>query len=461
MMKSNRSFFLLIILVLLSRIPLLFGGYGTDGDAWRIAKSALTLWNDGIYHVSRFPGFPIYEFLQTPIIVSGGAFASNSASIIVFIFSIVVFREIIRYWDVPNPDLLLISYAFLPILWKNSAVTMDYVWGLFGILASLYFLLNKNVLLAGIILGLAAGTRITHIIFFIPFIFIFPKEERKQWVLFSTAAIATTIVCYVPVAISENILLVLRDFLDDIVAVPLIKRAGVICYRSVFSVGLLGMVSIVIVLLTNRRRIQSVLQTRSAVIALAIILTGFLIFIIHSDEREYLMPIFPFALVLIAFIADRKQYLVIMAALISYGFFSVDVIEHSVEHPRIGLNIQKGYLVKEYLGRREIEESRMRVANSAIPDSSFVMIGLGPVFWLDNPLVKNDRAKEKEFRQDCSRSVKGNEIYFIYGLYKPQMEEVRRRGYRIYYWGEMKEYLQTFVGYDIDDELLRPIDGSP
>jgi len=45
-------------------------------------------------------------------------------------------------------------------------------------------------------------------------------------------------------------------------------------------------------------------------------------------------------------------------------------------------------------------------------------------------------------------------------LYKPQLDELRRRGYTIYYWNDMKEYLQTFVGYDLDNESVQPVNTS-
>ncbi len=459
-MKSDRSFLLLIILIVISRLPLLFGGFGTDGDAWRIAKSAMVLWDEGIYHVSRFPGFPVYELLQTPIIALGGSMASNSASLIIFIFSVIVFRSILRRSNVPHPDLLLISYSFLPILWKNSAVTMDYVWGLFGLLASFSCILRKKNMAAGIILGLAAGTRLSHIAFIFPFFFLFEKDERKQWLALSVCTIVTTIVCYLPVIRSEEFLLVAKEFINDAGGYSPFKRLAVFSYRIIYSIGSIGWLTIFAVLFAGRRNIPAVFQSPLAVTSVAMCLTGLAVFAILPDEKEYLIPVFPFFLLLLSHIANRKQFAVITAALLSYGFVSFDLIEHSVEHPRVGLNIQRGYVIKEYMGRQEINEKRSQLARTNIRDSSFVMIGLGPMFWLENPLVRWDRANEKKFRSDCAVSLNGREVHFIYALYKPQLDELRRRGYTIYYWNDMKEYLQTFVGYDLDNESVQPVNTS-
>jgi hypothetical protein len=460
MMKSDRSFLFLVVTVVLSRIPLLFGGFGADGDAWRIAKTALALWNEGTYHVSRFPGFPVYEILQTPIIALGGSFASNSSSLILFLFSVVVFRKLICEWNIPHPDLLLISYTFLPILWKNSAVTMDYVWGMAGILASFRYVMQKKVVVAGIILGLAAGTRISHIVFLLPFFFVFKNDEKKQWLILSLSAVFTAIVCYLPVIRSEDYLSLAKDFLNDAGGYSPVKRIGVIAYRIVFSIGVLGCVSIAAVLVMSRRRFPVIFHSTVTIASAAVCVTGIILFAILPDEREYLIPIFPFFLILLSHIADRKQFTVITAALLSYGIFSIDVIEHSIAHPKFDLKIQRGYLVKEYSDRNEIGKKRSRLSRTAIPDSSFVMIGMGPMFWLDNPLVKEDRIKEKEFRHDCARLLSGKEVLFIYALYKPQLDDLRRRGYTIYYWDEMKEYLQSFIGYSLPDEAIRPVNTS-
>ena len=179
-MESRRSLYFLLAAVFLSRIPLLFGGFGSDGDAWRIAQTVHVLLSEGVYQVSRFPGFPVYEFLQTPVIALGGSIASNLSSLIVFMASVILFEKIIVRWNIPNGPMLVIAYSFLPILWKNSAVTMDYVWGLAGILSALYLLTEKRALAAGILLGIAAGTRATHILFVFHSFFTLRKEKRGR-----------------------------------------------------------------------------------------------------------------------------------------------------------------------------------------------------------------------------------------------------------------------------------------
>lgn len=456
-MKSNRSFFILVLLVILSRFPLLSGGFGADGDGWRVAKSALLLWNEHLYHVSRFPGFPVYEFLQAPIIALGGSFVSNAASLIVFIISLYLMRSILQRWNVPHADIVIVTYSFLPILWKNSALSMDYVWGLSGIVASVYFILEKRFTLAGIVLGLAAGTRITHIAYILPFFLLFTKENRKSWLLFSSTAVVVMFVCYIPVLLSQNYILVVQDYVADQRNYPFLKKIGFFVYRFTYSLGLPGWIGITVAVVLNRKKIRSAFFGESFRTASAAIVTTAFVFALLPDEREYLIPMVPFLLIAVAQLIQRSHYIVIMVLLFSYAFVSIDVITHSVANPEIALNVQRGYVIKEHEDRQAIGEKRIRLAQTPIPDSSFVMIGMGPMFWLENPDVEAASGIEKEFRHDCAKSLRGREVYFAYALYKPQLDEIRRRGYKVYYWDEMKEYLETFLDYQLEDQHINAL----
>jgi len=271
-MASNKAMILLIILVIVSRLPLLSGGFGADGDGWRIAKTALTLWNDGVYHVSRFPGFPLYEFIQTPIIAIGGSVASNISSLFIFIVSLLIFRKILHRWNIPHSDIVLIAYAFLPILWKNSSLTMDYVWGLCGIVSAVYFVEQRRFIVAGIVLGLAAGTRIFHIAYLLPAFLLFQKDDRKHWWIFFVTALSTTIVCYVPVFFSEGYGLVVRDYLADTRNYSTLRKIGFYFYRLIFSLGLLEWISIVTAVVLNKKKLSRCFRNTFLLVQLHVLL---------------------------------------------------------------------------------------------------------------------------------------------------------------------------------------------
>ncbi|MCK9407977.1 MAG: hypothetical protein M0R68_02465 [Bacteroidetes bacterium] len=456
-MKSRVPFFILIVGVIISRIPLIFGGYGTDGDAWRIAQTSLMLWNEGIYHISRFPGFPLYEFLQTPIIALGGSVASNAACLAVFILSILVFKSILEQWKVPHEDLVLLAFAFLPIFWKNSAVTMDYIWGLLGILATLSCVLNRHIAVAGIILGLAAGIRMTNIIYTVPLLLLFTFENRRQILIFISVALFTTILCYIPALRSEDYNILAQEFFNRTTERSFITLFSQFLYRAVYSLGLIGWGCITLFVFTRRTTIRVALAANQFVVSGAVVAVGLSFFVLLPDEREYLIPAIPFLLLCCAFLFSRLQFGITVIALLSYTFVSIDVIDHKFGKSTLNVTVQEGYVMKEYYGRAEFLERRTKISQALVPDSSIVMIGMGPAFWLENPYVRHDAAMEKEFQQESARSIYGTERYFIYATKKPQLDELRKRGYSVYYWDEMEDFLETFIGYKFADERIAPI----
>lgn len=131
----------LAIVYLLSRLPWLALGYGADPDAWRVAISARYLWEHGQYFPSRLPGYPLYE-LVTAALYPGGALLTNSATLLVSFAGVLLFASILKRLRVDPKGLLTLAFAFAPMLWINSTVTLDYLWGLTFTLASYRVLLG-------------------------------------------------------------------------------------------------------------------------------------------------------------------------------------------------------------------------------------------------------------------------------------------------------------------------------
>jgi len=191
--------FVLGLLFILSRIPLLNLGFGSDPDAWRIAGSAFDLHYFGIYHPSRFPGYPLPEFFNS-LIINYGWLATNAATVILSLISVYVFARILKELNIKNKGLLVVTYAFLPILWINSAITMDYMWALAFILLTWFFIIRKQYALAGLMMGLAIGSRITSLILILPFIYLILAENKeiKKIMYFFVTTCATALILFLP-----------------------------------------------------------------------------------------------------------------------------------------------------------------------------------------------------------------------------------------------------------------------
>src|SRR5512147_13272 len=63
---------LLAAAVLLSRLPFLGPGAGNDNDGWFLVNAAREIAATGRYTTSRFPGYPVQEWLASLVARAGG-----------------------------------------------------------------------------------------------------------------------------------------------------------------------------------------------------------------------------------------------------------------------------------------------------------------------------------------------------------------------------------------------------
>ncbi|NJL24165.1 MAG: hypothetical protein HC902_02605 [Calothrix sp. SM1_5_4] len=197
---------LLLILVgsFLTRVPFLFAGYGIDPDAWRIAYTGLNLWYNGVYDASRLPGYPVPEFIAAIIVPQGSAAAMNLTSALLSMACIWLFSRIIVPYRLKYPLMATASFAFVPLLFLNSVCSMDFIWSFFFFLASIYSMQNARYVVAGVLLGLGVGSRISYVAALLPFLFLINEIPfSRNWWKSSTKLILSTtviaVVCFVPV----------------------------------------------------------------------------------------------------------------------------------------------------------------------------------------------------------------------------------------------------------------------
>lgn len=174
---QHRPALVLAAVFVVTRAPMLNRGYGADADAWRVAITARWLWAQGEYLPSRLPGYPLHE-LSAALLIGGGWLATNIATMLVSLAGVLLFARLVKRHGLPQPGLLTLTFAFTPLLWNNSTVTMDYMWGLTFVLAAYLALSDRRYLLAGLLLGLAAGFRPTSAAFAGPFLLVVLRERR-------------------------------------------------------------------------------------------------------------------------------------------------------------------------------------------------------------------------------------------------------------------------------------------
>lgn len=452
---------LLVIAIIVTRLPSLFLAYGSDGDGWRVARSAATLWKEGIYRPSRFPGFPLYEFLNAPLVGLGGSLLANAGTLVVFLVCVYLFKSLLERMRVPSADLLVWIFSFFPLLWKNSAVTMDYVWGLAFVLASCVLAHDGKFIAAAVTIGLAAGTRLTQAIFLLPLLaLIRDRRMLARLLTMGCVAGATILLCYLPVLLKAGLLREVARYIADIRTPSLLARAEVFLYRATYAIGLPAAIGIpILILLSGRQARQSLrVQDRRVALSLLALLFILILFFALPDEREYLIPGIPFLLILLGLALPRPSVVLAGVLFVSYAFVNVDVIAHGVGRQHLSPGISSGILVNDIRVRKAYAETRQILGNYPLGDSSIVVTGWGPILWFENPYLIHTQELEDLFHdEDVAASRANPHTYFVYSLPYPQYRTFREEGYKVYYLEGIKDYIATFLHYDLDTAGLVPL----
>ncbi len=191
-----------LVLLLLVRLPFLAPGFGTDTDAWRTALAARELALTGVYHPSRLPGYPVHEALCA-LLSGGGPLALNGATCFVSLIAAGCLGVFLRRLGIAGWHLGMLAYGLTPVVLVNSVVTMDYLWAQAMVLAALLALQGGRPLMAGALLGLAAGCRLTSLAMVAPACFYLwcapsPHGRWRSAALLLAGTAATALLCYAP-----------------------------------------------------------------------------------------------------------------------------------------------------------------------------------------------------------------------------------------------------------------------
>ncbi len=235
--SKSGSLIYLALLVLVTRIPWIFAGPGLDADTYRVLQVAKIIQDTGIYEVSRFPGYPIYEYLLALVYYSENFLMTNGISAISTAVGAVFLALILRRSKVPMAELIAFGFSLIPIVFNNSVVTMDYLPALALVVASTYFVLTNKIITAGILLGLAAGVRFSSVFMLIP-LCVLAFDSRnvaislKRIMVLCFFGIGVTGVCFLPVIARYGMGFVK---FSDIVAYPSFERLVMLGYSRVWG----------------------------------------------------------------------------------------------------------------------------------------------------------------------------------------------------------------------------------
>lgn len=436
-----------------SRLPWLWHGYGTDPDAWRVALTAHYLWDHGEYWPSRLPGYPLHEFV-TAAFIRGGAPATNLSTVLASLAGVWVFAKLAAELRLPSPGLLTIAFAFAPLLWINSVTTMDYMWALTFGLAAYLAAIRRRPLVAGVLVGIAAGFRLTYLGMALPLaLYLWRSGRARETLPLVLGAVTIAAVAFSPVLWVYR--LNFWNFYDQ--KVPVLNFLRLLGKDGLGLIGATWTLAALAIALPRWLSLPSDLR-RDAHLWMWLGTIGLYAasFTRLPHEIAYLIPLFPFGFFLMARYFPRWLLVTTLGVILLAGFVDLtspgdEINAEAFTNARIG----KGML----LSSLETMDNQIEFAEEVrdeipVPNHSVVMMGFTyPHFAVLNHDRFENAILEKDYRAISMLSDRGvtidreRDVLYVWLLKYETFLELRRQGYRFFYVPDVARSTANVFGY--------------
>jgi hypothetical protein len=459
-----------------SRIPWLDLGYGTDPDAWRVALSADRVLSKGLeeYLPSRLPGYPLHEFVTVPFI-SGGWVWTNLSTILISLVGVYLFARILNALNLSGRGVLTLAFAFAPLMWINSVTTLDYMWALTFILAAYLALLRERPSLGGLMLGAAAGFRLTSLIMAVPFLLLLLRDGQRPAIRpFLSAAAVVTAVCYLPVVVIYGA--ATANFYDA--DVPLLN---VLRLLGKDALGILGALAVLLGLVLSARRLarlpRDTLSDPHVLVWVSAIFLYALSFSRLPHEVAYLLPIFPFGFFLMSRYFQRTVLVGVASVIVLAGFVDItspgdEIDREAFTNARIGegmlfsdldtLRNQIGFADEVMEATEEIPDRSVVLTGFIFPelamlnrdrlelgilDRDWVNLGVLDRDWLELGILERDYDAISMLSDRGAAVDRERKVFYVWLLKWETFREFQNDGYKVFYVNDAAISTFNVFGY--------------
>ncbi len=435
--SSNVSIFFSLLVVFLSRLFFINQGFGSEEDAWGLILTARSIAQSGVYEVSRMPGHPLQEWLLS-LIWYWPAWLLNLLTAIASTAGILFFMLALRRWGIPNFILAGLLMAFVPVYYINSTNIMDYTWAVSLIMAAMYFLSAGNILLSGVLIGLATGFRITAGAMVLPFALwlLFQPRALRNVMVLGLSATVTGVICFIPafMVYGSRFFTYYQYFPYP----PVLKNIYKATIGPFGIIGLTGILTGISIGVLRWGRMAGDLKKKYLPFILVALLTIALYtvsFIKLPQKAAFVIPVIPFIAMLLAMMLTRFQ-MTVMAALqvLSCFFLGINLDDHIRGSERSRLAVRtvigdspvavdplNGLVPADYSKRKQ----KIRYAKSIVDkmrqvkDKTVIVAG-----WWQNEL--NYFSLEKP----------NSHVIYVYYIDEHELKDYKQSGWRIFYLPE-------------------------
>lgn len=351
----------LLIVAALLYIPLAFLGFGSDSDAFSVARVGQHYVDTLDYVPSRLPGFFVHEVFVFILNLLGGSLLSNLGSVAMALLTLASFRKLSRSFQVPHATLLTIIMMVQPFFWVSAASTIDYLWALGFSFLGFNLLMQRKYALASISLAAAIGSRLSTVLLigiFLFFLFFTYRDMRRKLLLTTLATALLAFAFYIPpidfLEWNWSRWLVLSTGNPELWT-PLL-RFGRFAYKNLmfFSLPVIVWGGCMVSGLFLKKEKPIHLRSDGVFwLSAAVIFAVQLLFFRFPIEMEYLLPLLPFVLILTSKLFPNKYWqLWLLFALVLLSNFlwlnlARSITPNQTSEVVYGLWLEPGYLLQD------------------------------------------------------------------------------------------------------------------
>lgn len=347
-----------LLLALLLYLPLIFFGYGSDVDTYRVLEAGRSFVATADYVPSRRPGFLVHELPTFVLDRLGGSIFSNLGTLFWALVGVVCFRRILHRHRIPHADLLVLAFIVHPVFWFNATATADYAWALGMLLAGFDFLERGRFGWAGLALGLSIGCRISSAlaaVMLLAYAWLeFPAQRRQVVGGAALAAFLAALAYVLPWDFAEW----RPSFWEVSIGSPALWTLGMqigrFLYKNVYFWGVPAALFVIGVLARSVRNVpwKQPGVMRMVGLCLLVLLGLQVLFFRYPIEVEYLLPTLPFWLILFGLsLPKRRAVILLIIVIFSYNLVNLNLAKPDApgqaSQAALGIWLEPGYLVQE------------------------------------------------------------------------------------------------------------------
>ena len=358
-------------------------------------------------------------------------------------------------------------FAFTPAFFIAGTYTIDYAWSLAFIMGSFYFLTERKLLVAGILLGMAVGCRITSGVFLIPWaMMLWSGMDRNEWIKqvlrIGIPAGLIGIAWYIPAYLNYG-----TSFFDYSDQFPYPPMAKVIYKATIGVFGLLGILAMTIALINwLRRKDKSALQVptlvsprRMTLVIGVIILLHIISYLRLPQKSGYMLAMVPFVLLLITMYSSPKTIRIVTVLFVLSSFlFSINIsdglrgsessslaVKFNVSGQEIFLDPVSGPIFSEQSKRRNKMDytAHIRGMIETTPETQLLICG-----WWYNEIY----AHYLPGRPGSKRIP----VQLVFYAPCDTLTQAKASGSKIYYLPEQNLYNDQMFGQNCTDSIAEP-----